>query len=68
MLRIGIGVVIHELDAGIGLRHIEFLELLVNALRWQLLALFIRNVLDDFAELDLQVARQVQAVIGLCRI
>ena len=65
LFRIGHGVMIDELDAGIGLRHIKLLELLVNALRRQFLAFFIGNVLNDLAELDLQVARQVQAIIRL---
>ncbi|MCY1248150.1 hypothetical protein D9M72_615470 [compost metagenome] len=37
----------------------------MNTLGWQLFTFFIRNVLDDFSELHLQIAWQIQAVIGL---
>ncbi len=63
VLGIGIGVVIDELEARARLVDVALEEALVDALRGQLLALFVGDALDVLAELDLQVARQVEPVI-----
>ncbi len=58
-------MVIHEFQTCIGLRDVTFHETLVDTLCGQFHTFFVGNALDVFAELDLQVAREVQAVVLL---
>ena len=64
-LGVGKGLVVEELQARARLVHIDFEEALVDALRRHFLAFRVGDRLDVLAELDLQVARQVEAVVGL---
>src|SRR5690606_38815044 len=59
------GIVIHELQARTWLLDIGFPELLIYPLGGSFLALGIGDGLDRLAELDLQIAWQVQPVVRM---
>lgn len=61
----GIGVVIKEIDEGIGMSKIEFMEIIVNEIRWKIIEILISNVMDDLEEIEMKVERKVKEVIGL---
>src|SRR5437762_2964862 len=61
MVRVREALVIDELEAPVRLLDIELLEAVVDAPGRHLLAFSVGDLLDVLAELDLQVARQVEA-------